>query len=216
MLDRESTTDETKELGRRLRQARAARGWTLRQAAAETGVSNGYLSLIEHGAVKAPSPRYLMALAERYGLAYDELMALAGHPSGSVPTSAGARTATETRLTPGTGEASGGANDVLGRGWSRAGLTSVFGAVGRLAERDAAREKGDDLAERTGVGDDATEAQAGPSGDGPVGSPLGNELSDDERHQLMALVIDDMRGLTPSDIANVRAFIAGIRATRRR
>src|SRR4051794_30816792 len=71
------------ELAKLLRAGRAHRGWSLRQAGTATGISNGYLSLIEQGAVQAPSPRYLMALASAYDIAYDDLLAAAGHPSGS-------------------------------------------------------------------------------------------------------------------------------------
>lgn len=63
------------------------KGWTLRHAAEVTGISNGYLSLMEHGQVKAPSPSYLMAISNHYGLPYSQLMEAAGHPSGAVEVS---------------------------------------------------------------------------------------------------------------------------------
>jgi transcriptional regulator with XRE-family HTH domain len=56
----------------------------LRQAEQETGVSNGYLSLLENGKAKAPSPTVLDALATKYALPFDDLMEMAGHPSGAV------------------------------------------------------------------------------------------------------------------------------------
>lgn len=206
-------SEPAKELGRRLRAGRTAKGWTLRQAAAETGISNGYLSLIEQGEVKAPSPRFLMALANQYGLSYDELMALAGHPSGPVATSAAAQiTAGAHRTAPAPAPLSG-ARDSGGRGWAGAGLAGVFGAGHATVSGDAFdRLQGDER--------DADEADVVASG-GTVHSRHentagGDEITDEERQQLLALVIDDMRGFTASDIAHVRAFIAGIRATRRR
>jgi transcriptional regulator with XRE-family HTH domain len=76
------------DLGKALRLGRQKNGWTLRQAQERTGVSNGYLSLMEHGRVKAPSPTYLRRLADQYGLAYTVLMRLAGHPvEGELPSS---------------------------------------------------------------------------------------------------------------------------------
>lgn len=75
-----------KTLGEILRAARVERGWTLRRVESESGVSNGYVSLIETGNVKSPAPRYLKALADAYGLDFTALMTLAGHPSG--PTAA--------------------------------------------------------------------------------------------------------------------------------
>jgi transcriptional regulator with XRE-family HTH domain len=75
-----------KTLGDVLRAARTERGWTLRHVESETGVSNGYLSLIETGNVKSPAPRYLKTLADAYALDFTALMTLAGHPSGPTPT----------------------------------------------------------------------------------------------------------------------------------
>src|SRR4051812_9220023 len=127
MLDKESTYGTARELGQRLREARRAKRWTLRQAAVETGISNGYLSLIEQGEVKAPSPRYLLALADRYELPYDELMALAGHPSGP-------------RRTKLAGRDAPAALSQAGRNWSGLGVNAVFGTVGRIAEREGSLE----------------------------------------------------------------------------
>jgi transcriptional regulator with XRE-family HTH domain len=84
--DERSALDEnTALLARQLKAARADKGWTLRHAAGQTGISNGYLSLIETGKVKSPAPRYLKALADAYALDFAALMALAGHPASSPP-----------------------------------------------------------------------------------------------------------------------------------
>lgn len=72
-------------LGEKLRQAREERGLTLREAEDRSGVSNGYISQIESGSVKQPSPQRLHALAQAYGIDYRELMVMAGH----VPVEAG-------------------------------------------------------------------------------------------------------------------------------
>ena len=73
-------------LGPYLRALRAATGLTLRQVEGRCklpercGVSNAYLSQLERGRVREPSPRVLWALAECYGADYAELLRLAGYP----------------------------------------------------------------------------------------------------------------------------------------
>lgn len=62
-----------------LREARNRADLTLRDVERRAGISNGYLSLIESGKVHRPSPRFLHALAEVYGVSYTLLMELAGH-----------------------------------------------------------------------------------------------------------------------------------------
>ena len=69
------------ELGEFLKSSRMRKHWSLRIAASHTGFSNGYLSLIENGRVRAPSPKCLYSLAEQYDVSYPELMRLSGHPS---------------------------------------------------------------------------------------------------------------------------------------
>lgn len=56
---------------------------TLRQVEklSEGRVSNAYLSQIETGKIKKPSPKILFALATVFKIPYDRLMDLAGHPS---------------------------------------------------------------------------------------------------------------------------------------
>lgn len=67
-------------LGERLKAARAAKALTLRAVEAQAGISNGYLSQLESGLVKAPSPPHLFQLASLYGVDYSELFQLAGYP----------------------------------------------------------------------------------------------------------------------------------------
>jgi len=72
-------------LGSYLRSLREVAGLTLRQVQercglAGCGVTNGYLSHLETGKVKAPNPNILRQLADCYGTDYLELMRRAGYP----------------------------------------------------------------------------------------------------------------------------------------
>ena len=66
-------------LGRLLREAREAAGLSVRQAAAESGISPGAISLLEQG--KTPSTRIdrLLALTEVYGVEPLEIIEAAGY-----------------------------------------------------------------------------------------------------------------------------------------
>jgi transcriptional regulator with XRE-family HTH domain len=66
--------------GKTFRTLRDAAGLTLRQAEAQSGVSNGYISLIEHDRIKEPSPHAIYALARVYGVDYWRLMRFVGYP----------------------------------------------------------------------------------------------------------------------------------------
>ena len=72
-------------LGPYLAAVRADRGLSLRDAERATNnvVSNAYLSQIENGQIKRPSPNILHALAELYDASYEDLMERAGF---AVPT----------------------------------------------------------------------------------------------------------------------------------
>jgi transcriptional regulator with XRE-family HTH domain len=74
-------------VGQYLASIRADRHLTLRQVEEATDklVSNAYLSQIENGKIKQPSPNVLHALAEIYGIDYAQLMEKAGHITPSVP-----------------------------------------------------------------------------------------------------------------------------------
>jgi transcriptional regulator with XRE-family HTH domain len=75
------------ELGSLLADLRVAKGLSLRQVEEATGaaVSNAYLSQLEKGKIRKPSPNVLHSLAEVYGVPYEALMEKAGYllPSGS-------------------------------------------------------------------------------------------------------------------------------------
>jgi transcriptional regulator with XRE-family HTH domain len=68
-----------KALGRKLAKARNDKEWTLREVERRTGIQNAHLSQIETGAIERPAPNVLWALAEVYGLDYNDLLRLAGH-----------------------------------------------------------------------------------------------------------------------------------------
>ena len=67
-------------LGEYLASVRVDRGLSLREVerATDKTVSNAYLSQIENGQIKRPSPNILYALAELYGVSYEDLMERAG------------------------------------------------------------------------------------------------------------------------------------------
>lgn len=70
----ESTT-----LGTHLRQIREIHKLTLRDVEGLAGISNAYLSQLESGKIKMPSPHHLYKLAEAYNVSYDVLMEKAGY-----------------------------------------------------------------------------------------------------------------------------------------
>jgi len=72
-------------LGKYLRSLRDAAGLTLRAVEEKTGVSNAFLSQLESGKVKQPSPVALYKLAEAYGVTYGTLMEYAGYPVPDTP-----------------------------------------------------------------------------------------------------------------------------------
>jgi transcriptional regulator with XRE-family HTH domain len=69
------------ELGALLSDLRNAKGLSLREVEEATGkaVSNPYLSQLENGKIKKPSPNVLHRLAEVYVVPYESLMEKAGY-----------------------------------------------------------------------------------------------------------------------------------------
>jgi len=69
------------ELGALLSDLRRAKGLSLREVeeAADKAVSNAYLSQLENGKIRKPSPNVLYSLAEVYAVPYDTLMEKAGY-----------------------------------------------------------------------------------------------------------------------------------------
>lgn len=74
-------------LGTYLKLLRDAKVLSLREVEEKSGISNAFLSQLESGKVKQPSPVMLYKLAELYGVPYEALMELAGHPvpEGTMP-----------------------------------------------------------------------------------------------------------------------------------
>ena len=83
--ERMENEDQPK-LGQYLRAMREAKALSLRQVEGKSGISNAFISQMESGKVKQPSPVKLYKLAELYGVPYDSLMELAGYPSPSLVT----------------------------------------------------------------------------------------------------------------------------------
>ena len=69
----------TQPFGVYLRDLRRARRLTLREVEERSSVSNSYLSQVENGHIRQPSPHVLQKLAEAYGVAYEHLMMRAGY-----------------------------------------------------------------------------------------------------------------------------------------
>ena len=59
---------------------RESKGLTLREVERQTEVSNAYLSQLESGKVKQPSPNTLYKLAQFYKISYQMLMEKVGYP----------------------------------------------------------------------------------------------------------------------------------------
>lgn len=67
-------------LGGYLKALRKASSLPLRAVEKQTGISNAFISQLESGQVKQPSPIMLYKLAELYGVPYEDLMERAGYP----------------------------------------------------------------------------------------------------------------------------------------
>ena len=70
---------EGAELGATLRSAREISGKSLKAVAEPAGISSAYLMKLERGEVISPSPHILHRLARELGVAYTDLMRLAGY-----------------------------------------------------------------------------------------------------------------------------------------
>lgn len=73
------TDDEKQSLSEVLRRLRLLSGKTLRDVEEGTGVSNAYLSQLENGSAKQPSPHVLHKLSEFYAVPYESLLDAAGY-----------------------------------------------------------------------------------------------------------------------------------------
>ena len=66
--------------GEFLKAQRESNGLSLRAVEDKTGISNAYLSQMESGKIKQPSPTLLHKLANFYEVSYEVLMQMAGYP----------------------------------------------------------------------------------------------------------------------------------------
>ena len=80
-IERSAYVANVSELGAVLSDLRNAKGFSLREVEQATGkaVSNAYLSQLENGKIKKPSPNVLHSLAEVYVVPYETLMEKAGY-----------------------------------------------------------------------------------------------------------------------------------------
>jgi len=69
-----------KDLAAALGTDRKSKGLTLRQVESATGVSNAYVSQLETGKIRTPSPSTLHKLSVLYEAPYERYMSLAGYP----------------------------------------------------------------------------------------------------------------------------------------
>ena len=77
----DATPDQPNDLGQYLKTARTAQGLSLRAVEEATGkeVSNAYLSQLETGKVRKPSPHVLHALSHALAIPYELLMKRTGY-----------------------------------------------------------------------------------------------------------------------------------------
>jgi transcriptional regulator with XRE-family HTH domain len=87
-------------LGGFLRGSREQRALTLRAVEKATGVSNAYLSQLECGKIRKPSPLVLHKLAQLYEMPYALLLEKAGYPSPTAENVAGHPLVVDSRLGP--------------------------------------------------------------------------------------------------------------------
>ncbi len=74
----------TSVLGEKLRQFRSLKELSLRDVEEKIGISNAYLSQLERGHAKNPSPRKLELLAKLYNVPYSDLLRSAGYLNNEV------------------------------------------------------------------------------------------------------------------------------------
>lgn len=101
MLDMISDMDEkTRPLGEFLQATREEKKLTLRAVEKAVSISNAYLSQLESGKIKQPSPSILHKLAQLYEISYSEVLELAGYPVPDQLTEKTSRTTFASRIGP--------------------------------------------------------------------------------------------------------------------
>ncbi len=96
-MEARMTADKRDESRRRVKQQRVARGLSLRELAATSGVSLSHLSRIEKGE-RFPSPRIVRKIARPLGLDESELLAMGGYPLAQSSTEAERLNGLKTRV----------------------------------------------------------------------------------------------------------------------
>lgn len=92
------------QFGEFLKAARQRKGLSLRAVEEEIGMSNAYISQLEQGKVKQPSPVLLHKLSELYGVKYTDILNLIGYPIPEESDSEGLTDKLSARLGPVTDE----------------------------------------------------------------------------------------------------------------
>lgn len=69
----------SKGLGLRIREARGAKGWSLRQLAATVGMAHSFIGNLEEGRFRTVSPDKLTALARALEIPPEDLLTLSGY-----------------------------------------------------------------------------------------------------------------------------------------
>lgn len=72
-------TVRSRGLGLRIREAREAKGWSLRNLAASSGLAHSFISNLESGRYRTASPDKLSALARALDIPADDLLVLSGY-----------------------------------------------------------------------------------------------------------------------------------------
>ena len=67
-------------LSKYLKEKRLDLGLTLRKVEELTGISNAYISQVEHAKIIQPTPKILRKFSDCYELSYPRLLQMAGHP----------------------------------------------------------------------------------------------------------------------------------------
>jgi transcriptional regulator with XRE-family HTH domain len=73
-------SDDLQSLGTMLKDARKQLGLSLREVETKIEVSNAYVSQLEGGRIKQPSPQILHKLCDLYGCSYTLALQLTGYP----------------------------------------------------------------------------------------------------------------------------------------
>lgn len=87
-------------LGQYLQSNREKKQLSLRAVEKAVGISNAYLSQLESGKIKQPSPSILHKLADLYEISYSDAMKLAGYPVLDTPQNETSQTIFASRIGP--------------------------------------------------------------------------------------------------------------------